>query len=64
MTAQDNKKRYDLEYQAANTRRIVMNVNRKTQPRMLEYLEGKSNISRYIMDLIRADMEKQNIETD
>ena len=43
-------------YQKANIRRIVIQINRKLEPELLEYVEQHENKQGYILDLIRSDM--------
>ena len=43
-------------YQKANIRRIVIQINRKLEPELLEYVEQHKNKQGYILDLIRSDM--------
>ena len=47
-------------YQKANIRRWVVQVNRKTQPDILQHLESIENVQGYILNLIRSDMERAN----
>lgn len=43
-------------YDAANTRRIQLKLNIKTDADILEKLEGCGNIQGYIKQLIRSDI--------
>lgn len=45
-------------YQDKAMRRVVVKVNRFTEPDILEHLEKQDNIQGYIKELIKADMEK------
>lgn len=44
------------KYVKANQRQIMVKVNRKTEPELLDWLEQHDNLQGYIKDLIRADM--------
>lgn len=52
------QKRHAAKYQAENTKVITIRVNKKLEPELLEWIESKSNKSKYILDLIREDMKK------
>ena len=47
------------KYIKNSIRRFVLNVNRNTEADLMEHLEDQKNVQKYIRDLIRADMEKQ-----
>lgn len=49
--------RASVKYDAANTQRIYIKLNKRTDKDILEHLEGK-NKQGYIKDLIRRDMNK------
>ena len=49
---------YNDRYQKENIRRVVVKVNRKTQPDIAAHLDGIDNVQGYILDLIRADLNK------
>lgn len=51
------------KYQKANIRRWVVQVNRKTQPEILQHLESVENVQGYILNLIRNDMEAKGTPT-
>ena len=51
---------YLNQYEKENLRQIRLKLNRKTEPKMIEWLEKQENIQGYIKRLIREDMEKQN----
>ena len=51
---------YNDQYQRENIRRVVVKVNRKTNPDIAEHLDKISNIQGYILDLIRKDMTAAN----
>ena len=52
------QKRNAARYQAANTKIIAIRVNKKLEPELLEWLEGKPSMGGYILELIREDMKK------
>lgn len=52
----DAQKKATAKYQASNRRRFVVNVNRKTEGDLLDWLEMRENVSGYIKSLVRIDM--------
>ena len=50
------QKKATAKYQAANRRRFVVNVNRKTEADLLAWLESKNNVSGYLKSLASAEM--------
>lgn len=54
----ESQKRSADKYQKANTKLISVRVNKKLEPKLLEWLESKPSMGGYILDLVRADMEK------
>lgn len=48
--------KYDIEYHKKYQRQFKICVNRKTEPRLLAWLEKQDNITGYIKGLIRGDM--------
>ena len=53
-----SQKRSAKKYQKKNTKLISVRVNKKLEPELLEWLESKPSMGGYILELIRADMEK------
>ena len=53
-----NKSEYDMEYNRRNIKRkfIPFNIQNPEDLELLEWLAGK-NVSAYVKELIRADME-------
>lgn len=45
-------------YQTANIKQISLQLNKKTEADLLEYIESLDNKQGYIKALIRADMER------
>lgn len=42
-----------------NIRRINLTLNRKTEPEIIDYIESKDNIRKYLISLIKRDMDAQ-----
>lgn len=55
MTTYPSKKKYDKE----NVFRVAVAFNRKTDPEMTEFIEGKENRPEYIRGLVRDDMRRE-----
>ena len=55
---------FPTNYRYDKKDRLIVSVpfNRKTEPELLEWIERKENRSRYIKDLIEADIERQKEE--
>lgn len=49
---------YVEAYQRENVKRFTVKVNRLTEPEVIEHLKAQKNVQRYIINLIKADMEK------
>ena len=45
-------------YQDKNMRKILLKINRKTEPEILEQIEKQENMQGYIKRLILEDMER------
>lgn len=56
----ENQRLYNLKYIKENQRQFMIKVNRIHEPEMVTWLESKENISQYVKQLIREDMEKQS----
>ena len=54
----ESQKRSAEKYQKANTKLISVRVNKKLEPQLLEWLESKPSMGGYMLDLVRADMER------
>ena len=54
----ESQKRSAEKYQKNNTKLISVRVNKKLEPKLLEWLESKPSMGGYILELIRADMKK------
>lgn len=48
-------------YEKKALRRVNLPFNRFTEPELLAYIETIPNKTRYIKDLIRADMERKGL---
>ena len=46
-----------MRYNAKNVKQIKINLNRKTDADIIEYLDKADNVQGLIKDLIRQDME-------
>lgn len=55
----ENQKIYDAKYKKENQRQVMIKINRKTEPEMLDWIEQQGNLQGYIKSLILADMNKQ-----
>lgn len=57
--SEEKKSKYDPQnrYRARVVRKFTVDVNRNTEADMLAHLEKQPVVSRYIKELIRADME-------
>jgi hypothetical protein len=49
-----------LKYMKKTIRRFTVDLNRNTEPELLEYLEKQPNVAKFIKQLIRADMDAHN----
>jgi hypothetical protein len=49
-----------LKYMKKTIRRFTVDLNRNTEPELLEYLEKQPNVAKFIKQLIRADMDEHN----
>ena len=54
----ESQKRSAEKYQKNNTKLISVRVNKKLEPELLKWLESKPSMGGYLLDLVRADMEK------
>lgn len=45
-----------LKYMKKSIRRFTVDVNRNTEPELLDHLEKQHNVAKYIKGLIRADI--------
>ena len=49
-----------LKYMKKTIRRFTVDLNRNTEPELLEDLEKQPNVAKFIKQLIRADMDAHN----
>lgn len=49
-----------LKYMKKTIRRFTVDLNRNTEPELLDYLEKQPNVAKFIKQLIRADMDAHN----
>lgn len=54
-----DQKRYVEDYHKQNLKQIRMNLNRKTEPEIIAWLDQKENVQGYIKSLIKKDMAAQ-----
>lgn len=54
----ESQKRSAKKYQENNTKLISVRVNKKLEPELLKWLESKPSMGGYMLDLVRADMER------
>ena len=54
----ESQKRSAEKYQKENTKLISVRVNKKLEPYLLEWLESKTSMGGYMLDLVRADMKR------
>lgn len=54
----ESQKRSAEKYQKHNTKLISVRVNKKLEPELLKWLESKPSMGGYMLDLVRADMER------
>ena len=54
----ESQKRSAEKYQKENTKLISVRVNKKLEPQLLEWLESKTSMGGYMLDLVRADMKR------
>ena len=55
----ESQKRSTEKYQKNNTKLISVRVNKKLEPELLKWLESKPSIGGYILELVRADIERK-----
>ena len=62
MDHKERKARYDMEYARKNIRRkeIPFNLTQPEDEELFRHLEIQGNVTQYIKDLIRKDMEGAN----
>ena len=54
----ESQKRSAKKYQKKNTKLISVRVNKKLEPELLEWLESKPSMGGYMLELVRADIER------
>lgn len=57
MTAKNARTRASMKYDAKNTIKFTVKLNKKTDKELIEQMESVSNKSGYIKGLIRKDIE-------
>ena len=56
--ATNKRKAYIADYNKENYRRINLQLHKTIDAEILEYLLSQGNVTKYLKDLIKADMEK------
>lgn len=59
MTVSEAQKRAQAKYDKANTKQVIMKLNKITDADILEILEQTPNVQGYIKQLIRDDIRKR-----
>ena len=54
----ENRIKRNTEYAKKNMKQIRFVLNKNTNQDLIDYLETKENVNKYLRDLIIADMEK------
>ena len=54
----ESQKRSAEKYQKNNTKLISVRVNKKLEPELLNWLESKPSMGGYMLELVRADIER------
>ena len=54
----ESQKRSTEKYQKNNTKLISVRVNKKLEPEILNWLESKPSMGGYMLELVRADIER------
>lgn len=59
MTVSEAQKRAQAKYDKANTKQVIMKLNKITDADILEILDQTPNVQGYIKQLIRDDVRKR-----
>lgn len=59
MTVSEAQKRAQAKYDKANTKQVIMKLNKTTDADILEVLDQTPNVQGYIKQLIRDDIRKR-----
>lgn len=59
MTVSEAQKRAQAKYDKANTKQVIMKLNKITDADILEMLDQTPNVQGYIKQLIRDDIRKR-----
>lgn len=59
MTTTEAQKRAQAKYDKANTKQVIMKLNKITDADILEMLDQTPNVQGYIKQLIRDDIRKR-----
>lgn len=58
MRSREAIKRAVKKYETSTVKRVTVKLNNKRDKSIIKHLEGKENVTAYIKQLIRSDMEK------
>ena len=58
MRSKEAIKRAQHKYEKSTVKRVTFRVHNKYDKSIIEHLESKENVTAYIKQLIRSDMEK------
>lgn len=58
MRSKEAIKRAQDKYEKSTIKRVTVKLNNKYDESIIKHLDGKENVTAYIKQLIRADMEK------
>ena len=58
MRSKEAIKRAHRKYEKSNIKRVTVKLNNKYDESIINHLESKENVTAYIKQLIKADMEK------
>ena len=58
MRSREAIKKAKSKYEKVAIKRVTVKLNKRLDEDMIEHLDGKENVTAYIKQLIKADMEK------
>lgn len=58
MRSKEAIKRAQTKYEKSNIKRVTVKLNNKYDESIINHLESKDNVTAYIKQLIKSDMEK------
>lgn len=57
-----DQKQYVEDYHKQHLKQIRMNLNRKTEPELIDWLDKQENVQGYIKNLIKKDIAEKSEE--